>query len=193
MDVGFGVFLYSITIVLNIHFLPWNGGQNGRKITQSVETWKKFASSTHPIFQHFLETIGHEKGITHIDLIGPSGANMVWNAFLDSECLNTAGQKVGICRWAQAFVYMKRLFPDWSSLLVALIRANLDEKWMQSSVFSGIAVEQVEVQSTMPGVGEQRVQTKLSVAEEIRELRKIVKKHELCHEFSGQSTASTNV
>lgn len=99
----------------------------------------------------------------------------VWRAFLDSDSLRTSGQKVGMCRWFQVFVSLRRLFNDWSSLLVVLIRANIDEPWMRSQVFGGGMTEPVDLDASVPGIGERRVQTKCSVIEEIRQLRKAIR------------------
>ena len=58
MDIGFGSLLYSATVALNIHFFPWNDGALGRKIIQAADTFGKFSSSSHLVFQHVAEVIG---------------------------------------------------------------------------------------------------------------------------------------
>ena len=175
MDIGFGSFLYSATIVLNLHFLPWNNGSFGKKIVQAAESMRQSSDHTHPVFNRFCDTIGHEKGFCDVDMMDPDSAKQIWDMFLDSASVNTAGQKVGMCRWFQVFVSMRRLFPDWTSLLVVLIRANQGEPWMANSVLGSGLVAQVEVDAAMPGVGERKMQTKDSVADEIRQLRKAVR------------------
>ena len=47
MDIGFGSFLYSATVALNIHILPWNDGPFGQKIIQAADIFRKFISSSH--------------------------------------------------------------------------------------------------------------------------------------------------
>ena len=51
-------------------------------------------------------------------------------------------------------VSLRRLLNDWTSLLVALIRANLDG--MCASVFDGNTVKSVEHEGGMPGVGSKK-------------------------------------
>ena len=79
-----------------------------------------------------------------------------WSRFLASESFHTSGQKVGVCRWFQVFVSLRSFFDDWTSLLVVLIRANLDEPWMCASVLDRNTVKSVELEGGMPGVGEKR-------------------------------------
>lgn len=172
MDIGFGGFLHSATVVLNFHFMPWNNGSFGKKITQAADSLRRYSSPSHPIFARFADAIG--KGFCDVDLASPLAAGRIWASFLDSASFSTSGQKVGMCRWFQVFVSMKRLFLDWTSILVVLIRANLDEPWMKSQVF-GAGAEPVELGQNVPGVSERRVKTKCSVVEEIRELRKAVR------------------
>ena len=52
------------------------------------------------------------------------------------------------------FLSLRRLFADWTSLLVVLIRANLDEPRMSASVFHVNIVKSVELEAGMSGVGE---------------------------------------
>lgn len=175
MDINFGGFLYSATVVLNLHFMPWNNGAFGKKISEAAASMRLHSSSAHPVFSMFASTIGREKGFCDVDLSNPSAKEQVWAAFLDSGSLWTSGQKVGMCRWFQVFVSLRRLFQDWTSLLVVLVRSNLDEPWMRNEVFGPGAAEPVEMDPGMPGVAERRVQTKCSVVEEIRQLRKAVR------------------
>ena len=113
--------------------------------------------------------------------------------FLESDSLNSAGQKVGICRRFQVFVCLRRLLVDWSSLLVVLVRANLREPWMSQSVFVGV-VEPMGVNAGMPGAGERSVQTKTSVVEEITELSKVLKNATHCTmSFLANPHASAHV
>ena len=100
-----------------------------------------------------VDAIGREKGLCEADLADASAEDIIWQRFLESACLNSAGQKVGMCRWFQVFVCLRRLLVDWSSLLVVLIRANLHEPWMDQSVLVGV-VEPVNVDAGMPGAGE---------------------------------------
>ena len=138
MDTGFGSFLYSATVALNILFLPSNDGAFGRKIIQAADTFRKYSSSSHPVFQHFAEIVGHEKGLSGPEIASDSFEHIVWSRFLAFESFQTSGQKVGMCRWFQLFVSLRRLFDDWTSLLVVLIRANLDEPWMSSRQYCEI-------------------------------------------------------
>ena len=105
------------------------------------------------VFPHFADTIGHEKGLSGPEIAPDSFEHIVWSRFLASESFHTSGQKVGLCRWFHVFVSLRRLFDDWTSLLVVLVRANLDEPWMCASVFHGNTVKSDELEGGTPGVG----------------------------------------
>ena len=116
MDIGFGSFLYSATVALNIKILPWSDGAFGRKIIQAADFFRKFSSSSHPVFQHFAETIGHEKGLS-----GPETASNTLSG------VGAGGSKSScLC---EGFLV--------TSLLVVLIRAKMMRHGCPQGFFKG--------------------------------------------------------
>ena len=91
---------------LEYPFLPRNDGPFGRKIIQAADTFRKFSWSSHPVFQHFAEIIGHEKGLSTSD----NFEHIVWSRFLAFESFHKSGQKVGMCKWFQVFLFLRSLF-----------------------------------------------------------------------------------
>lgn len=53
MDINFGAFLYAATVVLNLHFMPWNNGAFGKKLSQAADSMRRLSGPGHPVFAHW--------------------------------------------------------------------------------------------------------------------------------------------
>ena len=96
MESGFGGFAYAMTIVLNLHFLPWGTGAFGCSIRQATVLMRNCFDSRLEIFCRLYERLALEKGFTSTELGGANIREELWNKFIESAYLNEAGQKVGV-------------------------------------------------------------------------------------------------
>ena len=80
-------------------------------------------------------------------------------------------QKVGFCRWYQLLVRLRTFMVDWTSMLAVLVRLCIDDKF-PTHLSMEQPMEPVKQDTAMPGASGERVQTKLSSADETRALRK---------------------
>jgi len=127
-----GGYLYSITIVLNLWFLPWGSGSFGNRIRGAANNMVNNCDDTLAMFSRFYDLISRQKGVSEVDRLGDPGRSHVWQLFLGSDYLTKAGAKVGLCRWFQCFVRMRRFCKDWHSALVAILRAAAGDSWARN-------------------------------------------------------------
>ena len=121
-------------------------------------------------FQTKVADIAFEKRIDEYH--SPSGVRKVFEAMMDSRSLILKGSKVGIARFSKSSRGRKSFLQDWSSFLVGLTVACLDEPWMTSQTLSSVKNKLNDLRhAAAPQRGEARVQTRHSSAEEIRMLR----------------------
>lgn len=168
-EAGLLGFLYGLTVVLNIHFIPFNNGSNGQKIVQCTDSFRRFGSAKMALFKAFYREIAREQGYTEAEIDSDANMEAVFQRFLDASACNRAGSKVGMCRWYQVFQRLLLFIPCWTSFLVVLLRVNFNEPWMRDGLFTTRFSTEVQIDSTTPGVAP--AQTKESATEALRALR----------------------
>ena len=174
-DCGLGPLMFAMCVALNFVFLPFRDGRFGRALVCTVNEMRALSNVNDRVFRIFEDDIAIEKGFTDGDRSDNKFDQMVWEAFLDTKRFRAYGSKVGMTRWGQIFLKLVCLVADWSSLLCALIRMCVDEKWMADGAFSK-TIAALRDSSRLPGAGDSAATTKESSAEEIKALRSACKK-----------------
>jgi hypothetical protein len=178
-ETGLGGFLYGMTVVLNLHFLPWSNGTYGNMLRNTAANIAANSAAQPATFLEWFDIIAKEKGCSRASFGSKETLDVVWRAFCTSEYLNKAGQKVGLCRWYQLIHRLRCFMPDWTSALLVLCRACQDETWFNKIyVYRCGATEgtgDIAVEPGMPGTSEVRTPTKKSAADEIKQLRRACK------------------
>ena len=161
-------FMYALTLVYNMHFLPWQTGAFGNKLRAAREQLDTVQSYP-PAFLHFMQQIAFEKGMLAASIGGDGAREIVWRHFLDSQYLNNTGQRVAMMRWYQVFVRTRTFVHDWTSAIVCLLRACSLEPWLQTTYLHG---EQPDLQAApVPAASGGKTSTKDTPKDAIKALR----------------------
>eukprot|EP00971_Amphidinium_carterae_P332007 6465886-Amphidinium_carterae.1 len=174
LDMGWGPFLYGMTVVLNLSFLPWGDGKFGGIVRGGHAEMLEASNHTERTFQNYLVQIAKEKDMETELYTGAAAEEAIFASFLNSEVFNKSHQKVGLCRWYQLFVRLRSFMVDWHSLIVVLLRVLIAEKFLEHLVTTTMGSESKDgvLKQTESGGS---VPTKKSSAEEVRALRSACK------------------
>ena len=141
LGIGFGSFLNSATVALNIHFCSEMMVRSARRSS------KPLAPSGSSVRPHILSSyILQKSSVTRRACLDHRLHQTAANTLSGAGSCHKSGQKVVMCRWFQVFLSSRRLFGGWTSLLVVL--------WMSASVFHWNTAKLVELEAGMPGFEE---------------------------------------
>ena len=104
-----------MSVIMNLAFLPWGDGRYGRSIFEAARAAKDhFDEELSPLFVQLFELLAFDKGADGSEA-GDTGARRLFRDVFDSVRLRQKSAKVGMCRFYQLVVEMKRFLPDWHS------------------------------------------------------------------------------
>ena len=180
-DCFLGPFLYLMTLVINIAFLPWNDGKFGHQISECWAEWSSFFThEDDPVQQMLWEELITERGWQ--DREGAEGTPAELHEDMKhSRAFRKLGNKVGMCRFYQLFVEVASFLSIWYTTLASVLILCLDMQVIHSGA-CGEALRKLQRARDLPGADGERIPTKRSSAEELRELRAACKNslHLIC-------------
>ena len=182
IECGAGSFLFAVTVVMNLHFLPYKEGRYGRMIERMATELREKHDRSETCFQFFLRDIAREKGLAHELSKGPDAEQCIWEAFLSSPTFWSYQQKIAMCRWGQVFNRLHAFQKDWSSFLALLTRLCVDEKFMETAHFRQMLQDLSASGLAQDGGSKFEQSIRGSSAEEIKQLRALCR-NSMCFAF----------